>query len=181
MISNFLILAMEAEASEAAHEGIGLNLDFLETNVLNLAILLGLIVFYGRKVLGNLLSERRAKIAEALQEAESRQKQAAQALAVQQQKLAEAKAEAARILEAAQERAKAVQTEIAAQSAKDIERMRESAAKDMSNEESRVLGELKQRLVSLAIAEVESRLKSGLDPNVQGQLIDQNLAQLGGR
>jgi F0F1-type ATP synthase membrane subunit b/b' len=44
-----------------------------------------------------------------------------------------------------------------------------------------VLGELKQRLVSLAIAEVESRLKSGLDPNVQGQLIDQNLAQLGGR
>jgi F-type H+-transporting ATPase subunit b len=186
MISNFLLLAMEATAtaeaaSEVAHEGgFGLNLDFWETNVINLVILLGLLFFFGRKVLGNILGERRSKIAEAIALADAQQKKTASALALQQQKLAEAKIEAEKILKTAQERAKVVQTEIAAQSVEDIERMQATAAKDLSNEQERVTAELKQRLVGLAIADVESRLKSGLDDSAQKELLDRNLAQLGG-
>lgn len=186
MISNFSILAMEAtaaaeKASEAAHEGFGLNLDFLETNVLNLAILLGLLFFYGRKVLGNVLGERRSKIAETIQEAEERQRQAATALAAQQKKLAEAKAEAEKIIRTARERSQAVQSEIAAQSEKDILRMREAAAKNLSSEQERVMAELKQKLVQKALANAEGRLKSGLDESAQQQLVERSLAQLGGR
>ena len=180
MISNFLILAMEAPASEAGSGGFGLNLDFLETNLLNIAMLLGLVVFFGRKVLGDILGERRSKIAEAIQEAEERQKKVSAALAVQQKKLAESKAEAEKILQTAQARSQVVQAEIAAQSVKDIERMRESAAKDLTSEQERVMSELKQRLVGMAIANVESRLKSGLDNSAQHELVERNLAQLGG-
>jgi len=64
------ILLLATEAKEAAAEGFGINTDILGTNLFNLSILLGLVIFYGRKVLGQILGERQSKIAEALAEAE---------------------------------------------------------------------------------------------------------------
>lgn len=114
MMGTILILATEA----AEEGGFGLNLDIFETNLINLAILVGLLVYFGRKVLGQVLSDRRAKIAQAIQEAENRQKKAAASLAEQQKKLTEAQASAERIRQEAQERASAAQSAIASQAEK---------------------------------------------------------------
>ncbi len=179
MIDSVLLLATEAH--EAAEGGFGLNFNILETNLFNLAILVGLIVFYGRKVLGNILGERRSKIAEALAEAEGRKDKAAAALAVEQKKIAEAKAEASRIVDTATQRAKVLGDEIAKKADLDIEKLREAATKDLSAEQERVLADLRKRIAELAIANVESRLSAGLDNNVQQTLIDRALANLGGK
>jgi F-type H+-transporting ATPase subunit b len=44
MIRNFVLLASEA----VEHSGFGLNTDILETNVINLVIVIGLLIYAGR-------------------------------------------------------------------------------------------------------------------------------------
>ncbi len=83
--------------AEAAEEGFGLNLNILQTNLINLAVVLGVVFYFGRNILGKTLQERQSNIEAALQEAEQKQKQAAAGLAEQQQKLDQAQAEAQRI------------------------------------------------------------------------------------
>lgn len=183
MIDAFLIVAgtVAAEAIEAEeHHGFGINTDFLEANLINLAILVGLLFFYGRKVLTNLLNERRSKIAEVLQEAEARNKQAADALVVEQQKLADAKTQAERIRQEALKRVESLKVEIAAKAEQDVLRLQESATKDLSLEQERAMADLKKRVAALALAQVETRLKGELNDSAQQQLINRGLARLGG-
>lgn len=180
MIESLLILATESlEAAEGG--GFGFNLNVLETNVINLAILVGVLVYYAPKTLGKTLSERRSQIAEEIAEAEERSSKAAVALAEEQQKLAEAQAEAERIRQSAEARAQVVKAEIAAKAEQDIARLRQTAAQDLSAEQARATAELRRRAVTLALQRVEAQLKSQLDEGAQQKLIDHSLTQLGAR
>lgn len=182
-MGTLLAIAAEAgELSEAAEgSGIGLNLDLLDTNLINLVIIIGVLVYFGRGFLGKTLSDRRARIEAAIQDAEQRKKDAAAALADQQQKLAQAQTEAARLRAEAEERAKAARDAILAQTEEDIQRMRASADQDMASQQERVISELRQRIAALALQQAEANLKSGLNDHVQQQLIDRSIAMLGGR
>jgi F-type H+-transporting ATPase subunit b len=174
------LLASEVEAEVASH-GFGLNADILETNVINLVIIIGVLFYFGRGFLGNVLSERRNSIATAIKEAEQRKKDAEAALSQAQQKLAQAQAEAQQIRAAAEERAKQAREAILAQGAKDLERLRAEAARDLESEQERVLKELRQRVAAMALQQVESQLRERLDDYAQNQLVDRSIALLGGR
>lgn len=182
-MGNLFLLATEAalELSEAAEEhGFGLNFDILETNVINLAIIIGVLIYFGRGVLGKTLSDRKAKIEAAIRDAEQRKKEAASALAAQQQKLAQAQSEANRIRSAAEESAKSASDAILAQAEQDLERMRSTAAQDLVSQQERVIAELRQRVVAMAVQKAESRLRGELSPEAQRQLLDRSIAFLGG-
>jgi len=56
----------------AEHEGIGLNLDILETGLLNILALLAILVYAGRDFLGSALEERKTTIVKGVQDAEDR-------------------------------------------------------------------------------------------------------------
>ncbi|MEG3959134.1 F0F1 ATP synthase subunit B [Microcoleus sp. herbarium2] len=168
-------------ATEASGEGgFGLNFDILETNLINLVIIIAVLFYFGRGFVGKILTERRSGIQEAIQEAEKRQKDAAAALAEQQQKLTQAQAEAERIRAAAEETAKKAKEAILAQAAQDVERMRATAGQELEAERERAIAQLRSAVVSLALAKVESQLKTSLDDGAQHQLIDRSIALLGG-
>ncbi|MGK7931351.1 MAG: F0F1 ATP synthase subunit B [Microcystaceae cyanobacterium] len=173
-LSSILAMAEEAE------EGIGFNLDILQTNLVNLVLLIGVLVYFGSKVLGNILGERRTKIAEAIEEAETRQKEAAAALGEEQKKLAQAQAKAAEIRQEADTRAETVRQQILAQADADIERMKATAEQDVSSQQDRLVEELKQRLAAMAIERVTGELSDRLDEDKQRRIIDRSIAQLGG-
>lgn len=178
---SFLATAAAEVAAEGSSEGgFGLNFDILETNLINLVIIIGVLVYFGRKFLGNTLSERRSKIEEAIQDAEKRQKDAAAALADAQQKLAQAQAEAERIRANAEERAQAARAEILEAATKDIERMKQTASQDLDRERERAIAELRQRVAALAVERVESQLRERLDESAQHTLVDRSIALLGG-
>lgn len=160
-------------------KGFGLNFDIFEANLINLAIIIGTLVYFGRGFLGGKLTERRNAIEKAITEAESRQKQAASTLAEQQQKLQMAKKEAERIRAEAQANAESVRQAVLAQSAKDIERLKASAAQDLNSQQDKVMQELRKRVASLALEKVRSDLPSALNESVQAKLVDQSIAQLG--
>lgn len=174
-MENFLWLA-----TEAAEDGFGLNLDILETNLVNLVIIIAVLVYFGRKFLGNILSERRERIETAIREAEQRASQAAEALSDGQQKLAQAQAEAERIRADADKRAQAAKEEILAQCERDLERMKSDARQELDTERDRAIAELRQRVTELALQRVESQLQERLDESAQRQLIDRSIATLGG-
>lgn len=179
MFNTFFILA--AEAHSAGEGGFGINLNFFETNIFNLAILLGIIIYYAPKTLGKTLGDRRTKIAEAIEEAETRQSQSAQTLAAEEKKLAQAKAEAIRIVEEAAQRAEVARQEIAAQAEVDVQRMQETAVQDLGAEQDRVIAELKRRIAEQAVAKAEADLRDRLNEDTQDRLIERSIAQLGGR
>lgn len=183
IMGTFWLLATAAEAveTELEHGGFGLNFDIFETNIINLAIIIGVLFYFGRGFLGNVLSERRNRIETAIKEAEQKLQEAAMALSEGQQKLTQAQAEAERIRAAANERAKAAKEAVLAQAQKDVERLRADSAKDLETEKERVVNELRARVAALALQRVESQLKERLDDNAQGQLIDRSIAMLGGR
>ncbi len=178
-MGNWLFLATEAH--EAAEKGgFGLNFDILETNLINLAILIGILVYFGRNVLTNTLAERRSRIEQAIREAEERQRSAAGALAEQQQKLAQAQAEAERIRKEAEQNAQKAKEAILAKAAEDVEKLKQTAVQDLNTERERAIAELRQRVAAMAMQRVESQLQSVLDESAQQQLIDRSIASVGG-
>jgi F-type H+-transporting ATPase subunit b len=163
-----------------ASEGFGFNLDILDTNLINLLILLGLLVFYGGKFLDNILSERREKIAAEIKDSENRAQEAASALADAQQKLAQAQAEAEKIRQNALARAQTVKESILAQGKVEVQRLQETANQELNTETEKVIAQIKEQIVALALAKAESSLQDHLDSSVQEKLIDHSIAQLGG-
>ena len=74
----------------AEHEGIGLNLDILETGLLNILVLLAILFFTGRDFLGSLLEERKTTIVKSVQDAEDRLNEAQKRLSEAQKQLNQA-------------------------------------------------------------------------------------------
>lgn len=193
MMGTFIWLAVESGVQEltgsaeklaeaAESKGFGFNFNLLETNLINLAIILAVLIYFGRGFLGKILGKRRAEIETAIQEAEQRKQQAAQELASQQQKLAQAQAEAERIKAAAAESAKSAREAILAQAALDIERLKEAAERDTASDQERAIAELRQRVIALALEQVESQISSTLNSEEdQRKLVDRSIALLGGQ
>lgn len=173
---NVVLLATEA----SQESGFGLNFNLFETNLINLGIIIGLLVYYGRDFLNKILSERRSQIEQAIQEAEQRLQEAEKALAEQQENLAKAKVEAERIKASAVERAQVIREQIAARAKADVEQIKLTANQDLEAERSRASAQLRAWAVSRALEQAEVQIRERLDENSQQQLVDRSLALLGG-
>ena len=174
MIRNFVLLASEA----GEHSGFGINSDILETNLINLVIVIGLLIYAGRGFLGKILSARLESIQSAIADAEQRQKDAADKLALQQGKLAQAKTEADNLRKQAEADAKHAADVILATVDADIARLREAADQEISTEQERVIVQLRQQVAEKALANVQSYFDRGLSESTQVELIDRSIALL---
>lgn len=74
----------------AEHDGIGLNLDILETGLINILVLIAILVYTGKDFLGSLLEERKTSIVQSVQDAEDRLNQANRRLSDAQKQLSQA-------------------------------------------------------------------------------------------
>jgi F-type H+-transporting ATPase subunit b len=74
----------------AEEEGIGLNLDILETGLLNILALVGILIYTGRDFLGSLLEERKTTIVKSVQDAEDRLNEAEKRLSEAEKQLSQA-------------------------------------------------------------------------------------------
>jgi F-type H+-transporting ATPase subunit b len=177
MIETLLFLA---EAHSEVEGGFGLNFDIFETNLINLTLLVGILVYFGKPVLSNILTERRTKITEQIQAVEQKQKQAEVTLANEQKKLEEAKVTAAKIRSEATANARKAREAILAQGEKEVQRLKEIAGKDLSSEQEKAIAQLRERVVALALENARAQMENMLNDDTQRQLIDSSIAKLGG-
>lgn len=181
-IGSLFLLAAEATAahSEVAEGGFGLNFDVLEANLINLGLLIGILVYFGRPLLRNILSERRSNIEAQIQEAEQRAKEAAAELSEAQEKLTKAQAEAQNILKTAQTSAESAKQAILARSEEDVQKLKETAAADLNSEREKAIAQLRASVVASALQKVETELQTGVADDAQQALIDRSIALIGG-
>jgi F-type H+-transporting ATPase subunit b len=117
-------------------------------------------------------------IQSAIADAEKRQKDASDKLAVQQGKLAQAKTEADNLRQQAEADAKHAADLILATVDADIARLRESADQEIATEQDRVIVQLRQQVAEKALESVQSYFDRGLSEDTQIELIDRSIALL---
>ncbi len=175
MMSTFFLLNAEA----SAETGFGFKFDIIEANLINLAIVFVLLIVYGGKVVGNILSERRVKIEAEIKSAEARAKESKEALAQAQQNLKQAQDTAVKIRSEAEANAQKAKEAILVKGQEEVERLKSSAAADLNSEQERAIAQLRARVVEMALERAESRMREVLNEDKQGQLIDRSIARLG--
>ncbi|MCP9928049.1 F0F1 ATP synthase subunit B [Cyanobium sp. CH-040] len=163
----------------AHHGGFGLNLNPLDTNLINLVIVIGVLVWFLRGFLGGILERRRQAILADLSDAEQRLQSATAALTQAQQDLAAARQKAEQIRQDGQARAHAVRVDSQQRTIEEMARLKEDATADLKAEASRVTALLRREAARQAIEQALASLPAKLDETAQARLIDQSIQNLG--
>ena len=178
-MSDFLLISSLAELSSG--KGFGFNSNFLEANVLNIALLLSGVVYLGRDFLTSALELRQQRVAEAIQEAEERLQQASTRLLDSEKQLTEAQSVIEKIKKEAETTARTVKETILAQGKVDIERLTNNGKSSIEQAEMQIKKQIQQRITDLAMERVSTQLQDYMTPSLQAKVVDNNIAQLGGQ
>ena len=178
-MSDFLLISSLAELSSG--KGFGFNSNFLEANVLNIALLLSGVIYLGRNFLTSALELRQQKVTEAIQEAEERLQQANAKLLDSEKQLTEAQSVIEKIKKEAETTARTVKETILAQGKVDIERLTNNGKNSIEQAEMQIKKQIQQRITDLAMERVSSQLQDYMTPSLQSKVVDNNIAQLGGQ
>jgi len=163
----------------AHHGGFGLNLNLFETNLINLVIVIGVLIWFLRGFLGGMLDRRRQAILADLSDAEERLKVANAAVAKAQQDLQAAQQKAQQIRSDGVSRAQSVRDESEQRTIEEMARLKEDASADLTVEAARVSDLLRREAARQAIETALATLPGKLDEGAQARLIDQSINSLG--
>lgn len=141
-------------------EGFGINTNVLETNIINLSVVIGVLIVVGKDVLSSLLDERKAKILQSLDDVETRYVKAQAEL-----EKANAKLQAAveKVEEIRKQSAEATSlTSVTAEKYVESEMNRLRATKDstVNVEKQKTARELRELLIRTAIEKATLTLKT---------------------
>lgn len=160
-------------------EGFGINTNLLETNVLNLAVVIGVLVYFGGDVLSSLLTNRKELILKSLNDAEERYKEATEKLAKAKEQLETAKVKAEEIRAQGLVTANQGTANLLERADEDIKRLEEAKQVSLRFEEEKAVQEVCEKVRQLAIEQAIQKVKTRLDANLQRRVIDLNIALLG--
>ena len=174
----YLFTYLNSFSSLVAEGSVGINFDIFETNVINLAILVGGIFYLGSNALSETLAERQQRILGAIQESEERLAQAIQRLKESETQLEQAQLVIASIKNDAETTANQVKNAILTEGKAEIERLSATAKSQIGTIEAKVRKQISDYVVALALQRVTLQLEGKLSGNVQQQLIDRNISKL---
>lgn len=161
-----------------ANEGFGFNGNILETNIVNLAVVISVVVSFGGDALRSLLKTRKETILKNFSEAKSRSDEARQRLFVAKQEV-----------DAANQKAKTIRDQIvglfeqerqnyADQFIFEIKRLEVSKQETLAFEEKQAQSRLAIELITLALTKVEEIFFNWLSPKFHTAFNDASLKEL---
>ena len=155
-----------------------LNFNPLETNLVNLAIVIGVLVWFLRGFLGGILERRRQAILQELQDAETRLKTATEHLNKAQADLAAAQQKAEQIRADGEARAATIRSSGEQRTIAAMAAVKQGAAADADAEAARIKDTLRREAALAAIDKVLSDLPGRLDEDAQAKLIESTIKNL---
>jgi F-type H+-transporting ATPase subunit b len=165
----------------AEHEGIGLNLDILETGLLNIIALLAILFFTGRDFLGSLLEERKTTIVKSVQDAEDRLNEAQKRLDEAQKQLNQANLVISEIRSETVVTKKVLLESDAFEAKKDLKIRFERALATFRSKERQIFLEIKQQIISLVLKRTVVRAQETFGPKERATaLINDTINKLEG-
>jgi len=143
----------------AHEEGIGLNLDILETGVINIIALVGILFYAGKDFLGSYLELRSTTIAKNVKDAENRLKEAEERLKEAQKQLNQASVIIGEIKAETLVTKKTMLEADAFDARKDLKFRFERAINAFKSKERQIFFEIKDQITSLVLSRTVNRVQ----------------------
>jgi len=165
----------------AHSEGIGLNLDILETGVINIVTLVVILIYVGRDFLGSILEQRQKEIIRGVQDAEERLNEANRRLTEAQKQLTQADVIIAEIKNETVTAKKALLQADADQSKKDLTTRFSRALATFQSKERQIFLDVKQQIILLVLKRTAARAQETFGPQERATaLINDTINKLEG-
>jgi F-type H+-transporting ATPase subunit b len=160
-----------------AFEALGLNLPAIIAQTVNFLILFFLLRAFLFKPILKMLDDRRERIAEGLNAAETARAEAAQAQVKTEELMADARRQSQEAVANAQNIAARIQAEAREQAGKDRELTIERARAEIQQERDRAIAELRGEFASITVKAAERVIGESLDGDAHRRIIDETLAE----
>jgi F-type H+-transporting ATPase subunit b len=141
----------------AEEEGIGLNSDILETGLVNILLLVGILIYTGKDFLGSLLEERKTTIVKGVQDAEDRLNEAQKRLREAEKQLNQANLVISEIKNETVATKKLLLESDAYAAKKDLKTRFERALATFRSKERQIFIEIKQQIITLVLKRTVAR------------------------
>ena len=165
-------------ATNPLGNGFGFNGDLFETNILNLAVVLGLLFYVGSDFLSSLLESRKETILQSLRDADERYQEAVNQLNQAVAELEEATAKAAEVRKQGEASAQAIAERLAAMSKDDEARLEDAKDVTIKLERSKAFAELYEDVVNYALTRGYNKTVANMDVDMHKRVMDAYAALL---
>lgn len=156
----------------------GLNTNLLETNLINLSVVLSLLVYFGKGVLNNLLSNRKQTILSTINDAEERYNEATDKLNQARTRLERAKIKADEIRVTGLSQIEKEKKELIKAADEDSKRLEDSKNATIRFEEQRAIEQVRQQVSRLALERALEALNKRLNNELHSRVIDYHIGLL---
>ena len=158
-------------------EGLGINLPTLIAQIINFAILLGLLYLVAYKPVMRILDERSRKVKESMEQTELIKQQAEQAEEEVKKQLEAAGREGQEIVARAVRSGEEVRQKAQQEAKQDAESLIARAQGEIQRERDEAIGELRKEFADLSILAAGQVIDRSLDKEAHRQLIDEVLKE----
>ena len=142
----------------------GFNTNVLETNVINLAVVVGIVVTFGGNNLRSLLENRRQTILNNLQEADQRAVEAQQKLEKAKSQLEQAQLKAVEIKKQGSVTVESDKEQSVRETQSQIKRLEENKIETLKLQQQKAINQVSQQVISRAVNKVRSKLSRLNEP-----------------
>jgi F-type H+-transporting ATPase subunit b len=165
----------------ANEEGIGLNLDILETGLLNILALVAILIYTGRDFLGSLLEERKTTIVKSVQDAEDRLSEAQKRLSEAEKQLNQVNLVISEIKNETISTKKLLLESDAFDAKKELRIRFDRALATFQSKERQIFLEIKQQIISIVLKRTVIRAQEAFGPKERATtLINDTISKLEG-
>ena len=151
-------------------EGFGFNGNLLETNILNLSVVLAVVVSLGGDALRSLLQARKQAIVQNLKEVEQRAEEAEEKLNQALAQLELAKGKSSDIREQGVKTSEQERRQVLRQAEEDGNQLKQLQQETLRLQQERAFSQISQQVVSLALQRVRSRFEASLDSRLHNSI-----------
>ena len=159
-------------------EGFGFNTNILETNIINLAVVVAVVFTFVGDALSSLLENRKQTVLNNLREADQRATEAQEKLNQAQAQLELAKQKAIEIREQSRATAEQEKSQTITQAEKDVVRLEELKDETIKLQQQKALSQISQQVVSLALTKVREKLSKSLNDAFHSSVNNFNIVLL---
>nr|YP_009974104.1 ATP synthase CF0 subunit I [Marattia laxa]QNH94018.1 ATP synthase CF0 subunit I [Marattia laxa] len=164
--------------------GFGLNTNILEINIINLAVVLGVLIYLGKGVcagcilLNNLLENRKQTILSTIRDAEERYEEATEKLNQARTRLQQAKVKADEIRVNGLTQMEREKQDLINAADEDSRRLEDSKNSTIRFEEQRAIEQVRQQVSRLALERALESLNTRLNNELHSRMIDYHIGLL---
>jgi F-type H+-transporting ATPase subunit b len=155
-----------------AFSALGINTGLLLANVINLVLMILVLGAAAYKPIVTMMTERRERIAEGVNNARRAEEALASAEADKQAILDEARSEAQRLTAEARQRAEEAADKVKSEARDEAAKIREEAQAEAAAERDAALADMRDQIVQISMAAAGQIIQSGLDEGKQKQVVN---------